>query len=156
MQRHTLFLLLRCNQVTGNIGHYGLYDCDLQCYCKQENGVEEKYYEVTCGTTWLYYLWISLTVIYKFILNTAGLVLAFRNRKVPLEALNDSSFSTIIIYVTTALVIMTVLDQALRSNILDVNIGELMFSVFIVLISVNFLGLTFISKVNNNKFDSLA
>lgn len=118
--------------------------------------MEEKYYEVTCGTTWLYYLWISLTVIYKFILNTAGLVLAFRNRKVPLEALNDSSFSTIIIYVTTALVIMTVLDQALRSNILDVNIGELMFSVFIVLISVNFLGLTFISKVNNNKFDSLA
>ena len=125
--------------------------CDIHvfciCYCKQENGVQEKYYEVTCGTTWLYYFWIGLTVLYKLILNAIGLVLAFCNRSVPLKALNDSTFSTIIIYVSTALLIMTVLNQALRSNMIDVNIGELMYAIFVFLMSVNFLGITFISKV---------
>ena len=126
-----------------------MHACELYCYDKQENEVQEIYYEVTCGTTWYYYLWVSLTILYKFILNAAGLVLAFRNRSVPLKSLNDSTFSAIIIYVSSALLTMTVLNQAMRDNTLDVNIAELMYSIFVVLMSANFLGLTFISKVRS-------
>ena len=115
--------------------------------CVQENGVEEMHYRVTCGATWVYNVWIFLTVAYKFILNAFGLVMAYYNRNIPVEALNDSTFSSIIIYVAITLTFTVGLIEFLNTYIIDANVQEAMYTVLIVLLSANFLGFTFIPKV---------
>ena len=113
----------------------------------QENGVEEMYYEVTCGNTWVYDVWISLTVLYKLILKIVGLIMAYYNRNIPIEALNDSTFSSIIIYVAITLIFTVSLVEFLNMYIIDTNVQETTYTLLVVLLSANFLGFTFIPKV---------
>ena len=109
--------------------------------------MEEMYYEITCGATWAYSVLVALSVIYKSILNVTGLVMAYYNRNIPVEALNDSTFSSIIIYVAITLTFIAGLTEFLNTFIIDINVKEAMYSIIVVLLSANFLGFTFIPKV---------
>ena len=90
---------------------------------------------------------ISLSVAYKVIIHVIGLVLAFLTRIVKIDSLNDSKYSTAIIYYScfNLLVLVPIFIFVIS------RINEFAYAwTTIVFIEVcMFLGLTFIPKVSS-------
>ena len=125
---------------------YHLYFC-ITSYELQEQGytvIRENI--LLCQDSSIYfYIYFSFAIIYKVVIHVMGLVLAFLTRKVKLDALNDSRYSSAIIYCSCVfLFVASVLVFLVEDN----NLYAILWT-FLTFVEVcTFLGLTFIPKVN--------
>ena len=100
---------------------------------------------IVCGnTSTLFFVYISLTYVFKLIIQIVGLILAFLTRKVKIDPLNDSRYSAILIYISFGLLIVSFIIVFLVE---DNNTYAGVWTTFVLAEVCVFLGLNFIPKV---------
>ena len=113
---------------------------------EQENGIREEHYILVCGNPLSDYFLVGLTILVKFVMHTAAIVLAVRTRKVKVEAVNDAREIQITVCISTVLIILVgilLLPLANYPNVVGVGVG-----ICIYLECITFLGFIFIPKVS--------
>ena len=111
----------------------------------QEQGYTVTHLIISCGLSTTYIIYFSLALAYKVIIHVIGLVLAFLTRKVKIDTLNDSKYSSAIIYCSCFLLIIAVVVVFVLSG---VNTYAGVWTTFVFVEVCIFLGLTFIPKVS--------
>ena len=106
-----------------------------------------EYYVLVCykASSPAFY-WRILLFVYLAILQLVGIVLAFQTRKVKFPGLNDSKFVGAIIYTSSIVLVILIMDTFLLTNYLIIYGVTYPFGIFIL--TTIFLSLTFIPKVN--------
>ena len=100
---------------------------------------------IVCGnTSTLFFVYISLTYVFKLIIHIIGLILAFLTRKVKIDPLNDSRYSAVLIYISFGLLIVSVVIVLLVE---ENNTYAGVWTTFVLAEVCVFLGLNFIPKV---------
>ena len=111
----------------------------------QEQGYTVTHLIISCGLSTLYIIYFSLALAYKVIIHIIGLVLAFLTRKVKIDTLNDSKYSSAIIYCSCVMLVLAVVVVFALSG---VNVYAGVWTTFVFIEVCVFLGLTFIPKVS--------
>ena len=100
---------------------------------------------IICGnTSTLFFVYISLSYVFKLIIHVVGLILAFLTRRVKIDPLNDSRYSAILIYISFGFLIGTVIIVLLVE---ENNTYAGVWTTFVLAEVCVFLGLNFIPKV---------
>ena len=100
---------------------------------------------IICGNTpTLFFVYISLTYVFKLVIHVVGLILAFLTRRVKIDPLNDSRYSAILIYISFGLLIGTIIIVLLVE---ENNTYAGVWTTFVLAEVCVFLGLNFIPKV---------
>ena len=113
----------------------------------QEDGYSFVYKVPKCHSNTEPY-WITPLFAYKFILQFIGVFLAFSIRKVKIKGLNDSREVSAILYITTAILVATVLCTFVFGEY--INVDGATFGTGIATATSFVLGLLFIPKVLSN------
>lgn len=99
-----------------------------------------------CGVDGYVISWSIVSTIFKFILHIAALVVAYLNRKVKVDALNDYKYNLSIIAISSLLNFILIAAYFLLVD--RQNSRAAIFSTVTFLDSVVFLTLTFVPKVS--------
>ena len=117
----------------------------VQLFFIQEQGVDVQYCIVECGTTYFYLSWVVLIAIIKIISHVVAVTLAFRIRKIEVDAINDYKYTSAIVYISTVLILVLVIDIFVLNSY--VNTFVMCTTLLIFSEGIVFLSLSFIPKV---------
>ena len=107
---------------------------------------------ITCGNSSIHYIiYISFIITFKLVIHVAGLILAFVTRKVKIDPLNDSRYSATLIYISTLLLLVSLVFFLLVE---DNNIYAAVWTTYVLVEVCVFLGLNFIPKVSHSSIAS--
>lgn len=117
----------------------------VHLFFTQEQGVDVQYCIVECGTTYFYLSWVALIAIIKIISHVVAVTLAFRIRKIEVDAINDYKYTSAIVYISTVLILVLVIDIFVLNSY--VNTFVMCTTLLIFSEGIVFLSLSFIPKV---------
>ena len=104
----------------------------------------ETSFTYSCGNSFYYTIYLVLTIAYKFLLHTVGLVLAFLTRNIQIDVLNDYHYNTIIIIISS-IMLLAIFPQIILVEYPFVL--EVIWGLIIFIATSSYLGLTFVPKV---------
>eukprot|EP00731_Ephydatia_muelleri_P020684 Em0013g411a len=109
-------------------------------------GLKEEYFIWTCyGSSTPPFYWRILIFSYLVILQIIGIMLAFQTRKVKFPGLNDSVFVAAIIYTSSIVLVILIVDTFILNNY--INTFGAIFTVGIIILTTVFLAFTFVPKM---------
>ena len=149
MMKSQMELLYVCAIIHISVTHFSIF---------QQLGLKEEYFIWKCyGSSTPPFYWRILIFSYLVILQIIGIMLAFQTRKVKFPGLNDSVFVAAIIYTSSIVLVILMVDTFILNNYL--NTFGAIFTVGIVILTTVFLAFTFVPKVTHmcpDAFDHFA
>lgn len=128
--------------------YFNLFVNFINLYILQEQGYTVVNKKVICNTTSItFIIYISLSMFYKVIIHVIGLILAFMTRKVNIDPLDESRYSSILIYISSVILALVILFIFID---VETNTNSALWTTFMLIEVIAFLGLTFIPKVHQN------
>lgn len=111
----------------------------------QEQNVTVQYFVYVCTSETISIAYQAVILVWLFMLQVVGIVLAFETRKVKIKVLNDAKYVTVIIYVCSIVLVVYILATLALSSYL--HSGAVLINSVVLIGSYVFLGLNFIPKV---------
>ena len=128
--------------------YFNIFANFIDLYLLQEQGYTVVNKMVICNQTSITFItYISLSMFYKLIIHVIGLILAFMTRKVNIDPLDESRYSAILIYISSVILAVAILILFLD---IETNTNAALWTTFMLIEVIVFLGLTFIPKVHQN------
>ena len=131
---HTLLMHLHC-----------FYVCTSSGFFFQELGITVAYFVIFGGASPFYQIWLILAILFKFVVHTAGVIMAILIWKVKVTPLNDAKYLIATILTMCGILILQAVVLFLENEY--ITVFAIIAPITVLAIVGVFLGFTFIPKV---------